>query len=913
MAETYLLIGIGDFGEECLSRIRLQRPPDERIGYVLLAPGHITADLDGAGPVRELFSTINRRDIGNVYVGGRLTRRQANAMVQAHFNTIFKVIDTTVDRLLGAPGVSSVEVLFIGALYEAITSGTFLDLTYLVRDRLDNLSVDVSVHLNGMFSIANTSSDDRAIQWRCDSFAALCALDYFYVHSGTFSRSYPGVEIRYDRVPFDRCVLWGVQDQNGRRMEDFTQKDAIVHLVVHLLYDSSLLGNLMPMNGTDPVPLVYIGIGMASLVYDGSKVQAYFALQYVQDLLKQGLNFRDPSYTLSEEQISLLRANLGLADLEKRLGMESDGKTRIAVTLAPELFRGMAPDQLLFQFAQADAENERKIYVADRILGKSVEQRIQERSDELKAECEQAIKAHFQKIVDTQYKGIQQAEAEIKGLRRLDQERHRAQNALDDHGKALPGWSNRIRDTAQELGYIISARPHPFPVLSKLLLIVLVLSFAVSALNEGHPAWSFLIAFVVFGGLSAGFWTGVRWWYRKRMVSRWNELVNLANQKYQTQIAILVLSAQIRLLEDIGDILRDQRTHLTALRNKLETIQKRFEKRWEQFSFAAEDSTVDYSILPDDDRDRIRDLRKEDDVPDIEDSVKRYLTEASGLKLSDGVGVSEAVLMNDLMDYARGFFTYLSDEYTPEHVIEMLYPTDLSGLFDRLSRLSCPGVMYSRDALVNHGLEEPPQGARFLVPNPRHALYGQVEVFLPPMQGEVLPPMQGGDPTRISEFRWMAQLPLFALQADVDLLKEGYNQRDTIAYDQEMTVYTSLPVPSIEAPTRRIERIQEEREPYLLFLQLWMLDAIRQQNDRFDFTLPPRNGVHRTKEDMIMFVKSRRSDLEREVDRLIEQRFPDDRNNRRLIKQVDAFMSGEPTLTDHEGDLLKAYKRDLSV
>jgi len=205
---------------------RLHRPSH------YLRPREGTTGLESWLPSKTLYRMPRQQSAGGVRALGRL------AFID-HYKTIARRLEIelqaccsklTLEKAVRETGLdlrtSAPRVYIVTSLADGTGSGMFLDLAFLVRQKLQQLGYD-SANVVGVCYLPPTAKDPRRSAALANTFAALTELNHFSAKHAVFSAQYELGEVRaadplfsWEGPPLPRCQFFTLPEEHEATLTD---------------------------------------------------------------------------------------------------------------------------------------------------------------------------------------------------------------------------------------------------------------------------------------------------------------------------------------------------------------------------------------------------------------------------------------------------------------------------------------------------------------------------------------------------------------------------------------------------------------------------------------------------------------------------------------------------------------------
>lgn len=507
-----------------------------------------------------------------------------------------------------------VNVFVVCSLCGGTGSGTFLDMAYLTRQILQNHGIRPEYcYINGVLVLPQAFAMVASDAIMANAYAALMELNY-YTREGGFHVTYPdGMTVDAHARPFNICYLVDAVNEHGRMLTGLEDLAPMIAESIFLQTGSqvgqatkSVFDNVKSLDQMDnDEPTAFSGLGTASLVFPAQRIINTCAYRFGRQFIREGL-LKNVAQDQDTDQIAkqfIEKMKMTPKSLMPELGRDAKGRIILIRLEATEL--GKVKDDQIIQ----EVDRFLQIYEVRRLNGE------------------------YKKFTDANMKHLQE-----KVISALQQETVRL---VDDPAFGSYFAVGFLDNLARRLNALIGGFGRQRQKLNARLEQE---KRATNALRDAlsNAARSFIIG-------------------RGGRVSKAREkFIEAKQSEFAALFEIRKLTLAIALLSHLNTAVSEQRKKTTALIDKFNALEKRFER--EARSLEAESGQMRFVLSTD-----ISDLRDIDRYYEqykrpVTQELSRFLERCKNKSLYSLTNQDEDTIGRFVFDFAREIFQPIEEE-----------------------------------------------------------------------------------------------------------------------------------------------------------------------------------------------------------------------------------------------------------
>ena len=603
------------------------------IGHVPVSS--LLSNLD-INPTIKAWLPADQLSVSAIHAGAKMIRPLGRLAFFYHFNHDAKIRDRLLSviralgniKLRGPVGESiviaksrGINVFIISSVCGGTGAGTFLDMAYLVRELIQFSGIPQEYcFVNGLLvlpqAFANVAKDDIM----ANAYAALRELEFFSGEGRFFAR-YPGdQEITVHTRPFNICYLVDAVNENGKLLSGLEELSPMIAESVFIQISSqvgqatkSVFDNVKSLSRSAPTqygreaPTCFSSLGTSALVFPAQLIINTCAYQFGHQFITRGL-LRAADEKAADEMAKRFIEGQKLPPKPLLVALAADARgTTIMVRLSATPLADVEDKELLRRLEQMLAN-----YEAQK-LNRDFRQAVEKNTERLKRSVSQAIVQETQRLVDDPQYGLHQA---LAFLERVSARFNALTNAF-----------------ARERGEIIE-RQH--------------------RLKRGQPALNkalsdAITSFVIGRG--------------RRIAKARDAYIRSKEAEFSADFDVQTRNAAMRLFTDLRTTVDQQVKEVSALIDKLEQVQERFQRSADALKRDRRLPLLSTDVTSSDDVNTYYQERRRE----VESELARFTSELGGL-----YAWSErrtGAIARDIFDFVRQPFTSIADEKI-EQIVE---------------------------------------------------------------------------------------------------------------------------------------------------------------------------------------------------------------------------------------------------
>ena len=657
-----IVIGLGSSGKkitEALESSILFRTDDFPAVDVILYPGNLVSGTPQEER-KELSPETSPQDQGKNW---RLEER--NKFIKS-IQEFSKLLDKSIREVMGFEAEKcirnfftewpvkrqqSVNIYIVGALYEPVCSGVFLDIAYFCRHYLRKRHGMKSCSIEGVFILTPELSDNESAESGEKEkkasliYASLKELDYHF-ESRNFSLDYltPKPASMHDR-PFDHCYLLDTVKKNRSALPKPENLTPIIgEILFHLIFPpmnekmtNPLTNDVLSGYFLDQKITAYSAIGIASISFPRKDMLDGATNRYAGEIIRSGLLSPEPvASEVNEEE----------EDFEKRNGVTGEHFLESAESAQEKEIFDKVKDEIL---NSTGIEHIRfsPWYESDTL--KILENKVEELNGKFKDQWEVSIGEERQEKIKKLEEKVTQRKLELLYSKRPDRQDKSVKFVIqflkklkdrieNRHTGIIEKKKNEHKDKVQELDRIQEVKRsrltdwyETIPTKKQIYFgsaILILFSFLVSYIAFNLYPMKAPIAVTILIVFTIMLYFAVRNWLRNKIIQLRDEICETIKNWFIEKVSEFKYKKDIELIKGFVDALDRQIGQLEGFLDKLEQVESEFKseeekvlsKLPEQRSFI-----TDESILSWDDLIRIYHDDKELGIPDLSNRNPRRI------------------------------------------------------------------------------------------------------------------------------------------------------------------------------------------------------------------------------------------------------------------------------------------------
>jgi len=501
-------------------------------------------------PTIKAWLPVDQLSVSAIHAGAKMIRSLGRLAFFYHYNHDAKIKDRLLSviqalgniKLRGPVGESimipksrGINVFIINSVCGGTGAGTFLDMAYLVRELIKGSGIpEEYCFVNGLLvlpqAFANVAKDDIM----ANAYAALRELEFFSGEGRFFAR-YPGdQEITVRTRPFNICYLVDAVNEQGKLLAGMEELAPMIAESVFIQISSqvgqatkSVFDNVKSLSGSAPTrhgieaPTCFSSLGTAALVFPAQLIINTCAYEFGHQFIGQGL-LRAAGEKAADEMAKRFIEGQKLAPKPLLVALAADARgTTIMVRLSSTPLADVEDKELLRRLEQMLANFEAQK------LNRDFRQAVEKNSERLKRSVSQAIAQEVQRLVDDPQYGLHQARAFLE----------RVSARVTALINAFARERGQIQERQQRL-------KRGQPALNK------ALSDAITSFPIGRG---------------------------RRMARARDAYIRSKEAQFSADFDIQTRNAAMRLFTDLRTVVDQQVKEVSALIDKLEQVQERFQ------------------------------------------------------------------------------------------------------------------------------------------------------------------------------------------------------------------------------------------------------------------------------------------------------------------------------------------------